>query len=355
MRKLILNITMIIMLILPVKGQEQNGSANPIIIKMGNVFGDTEQGRMPTHTPRIQELIAKKIDQHTNGQIKWEILRGKNNKINIFRSPDMVAENDQIQATNVPASFFPRIPEMEIQSIPFLFENVEHSRRFLTSEPAHWLSQKIEETYDVKVLGHFYNAAFVSINGTKPIREPEDFSGKIINGFGKIWLPMWTDIKPKEIRYIGFSEAVTGKLVEPDSDFEINIGMIQNNNIQGLHKRFKYTTLAPNFYNIFYTMMINNNVWQGLTDFQRSGIMKAVTEGQQASIAYQIDTTLWAFQLNQSEGVEMHIQTSAERARWKKEFYSKMVEAVAEKSNEPEKTREMIKKIEALVDDLRWQ
>lgn len=347
--------TLFLMLIPPLTGLTQSTAVEPIVIKMGNVFGNIEPGKMPAHTPRIQELVAKRIDEHTKGQIKWEILRGKAGEVNVFRSPSMVAENDLIQATNVPASFLPKVPEMEIQSIPFLFDSVEHSRRFLTSEPARWMSQKIEETYDVKVLGHFYNAAFVSINGTTPIREPEDFAGKIMNGFGKSWLPLWTDIKPKEIRYIGFSEAVTGKLVEPDSDFEINIGMIQNNNIQDLHKRFKHTTLAPNFYNIFYTLMINKDIWKSLTDFQRDGIMKAVTEGQQASIAYQIDTTLWALQLNQSEGVQMHIQTSAERARWKAEFYPKMVMAVIDKSNDPGKTREMIKKIEALVDDLRWQ
>ena len=102
-------------------------------------------------------------------------------------------------------------------------------------------------------------------------------------------------------------------------------------------------------------MMINRYIWDGMTDFQRAGIEKAVKEAQNASIAYQLDTTLWALQLNQSEGTEMHILTSDERARWKAEFYPKMLDAVAEKSANPSETREMIKKIEALADDLRWQ
>lgn len=323
---------------------------------MGNVFGAPQAGAMPTHTPRVQELIAKKIEQYTEGQVNWTILAGKQSDgINMFRSPTMVAQNDQIEATSVPAFFLPRVPEIMIQSIPFLFEGAEHSRRFMESGPAKWLSRKIEEAYNVKVLGHIFNAAYVSVNSTTPIREPEHFKGKIVNGFDKTWDPMWVNFPPKERRFIGFSDALTGVLVEPGSDFDVNIGMLQNNHAQRLHERFKYTTLVPNFYNIFYTMMINQSIWDDMTDFQRAGIERAFKEGQAASIAYQTDTTFWAIQRNQSEGVEFHILTDAERKRWKAEFYPKMVNAIAGKSSDPDETREMIKKIEALVDDLRWQ
>ncbi len=327
-----------------------------ITITMGNVFGDPQQGAMPTHTPRVQELISQKISEYTNGQIKWVILPGKRpDGINMFRSPSMVAENDQIQATSVPAFFLPRVPEVMIQSIPFLFEGAEHSRRFMGSAPANWLSEKIEEAYGVKVLGHLYNAAYVSINSTTPVREPEDFAGKIINGFDKTWDPMWDNIKPKERRFIGFNEAMTGILVAPESDFDVNIGMLQNNHGQQLHKRFTHTTLVPNFYNIFYTMMINRDVWNGLSDFQREGILRAFKEGQAASIAYQTDTTFWAIQRNQAEGVIFHILTDTEQVRWKSEFHDKIRNSVIANSENPNKTSDMIKKIEALVDDLRWR
>lgn len=337
-------------------GWAQSSAVAPITITMANVFGDTPEGRMPTHTPRIQQLFAQKVSEYTDGQVKWNILTGKQEGgVSVFRSPGLTAEGKQIQATNVPAFFLPRVPEMAIQSIPFLFDSAEHSRRFMGSEPAKWLSQKIEDTYGVKVLGHFFNAAFISVNGVDPVREPEDFTGKIINGFDKSWDPIWTNIIPKERRFIGTQDAWTGALVKPDSDFDINIGMIQNNHRQRLYERFKHTTLAENFYNIFYTMMINRDIWDGMTDFQRAGIEKAVREAQNATISYQIDTTLWALQLNQSEGTEMHILTSGERARWKAEFYPKMLEAVVEKSTNPDETRDMIKKIEALASGLRWQ
>lgn len=323
---------------------------------MGNVFGDPQPDAMPTHTPRVQELFARKVSEYTNGQVNWVILPGKTaDGINMFRSPGMVAENDQIEATSVPAFFLPRVPEVMIQAIPFLFEGAEHSRRFMGSVPANWLSEKIEKAYNVKVLGHIYNAAYVSINSTTPIREPKDFEGKIINGFDRTWDPMWENIKPKERRFIGFSEAMTGVLVAPNSDFDVNIGMLQNNHGQRLHERFKFTTLVPNFYNIFYTMMINRDVWNGMTDFQRDGIMQAFQEAQAASIAYQTDTTFWAIQRNQAEGVNFHILTDEGLTRWKTEFHDKIRNDVIEKSENPDETRDMIKKIEGLVDDLRWR
>lgn len=323
---------------------------------MANVFGETPKGRMPTHTPRIQKLFAKKVEEYTNGQIKWEILLGKQKEgVPLFRSPSLTAEGKLIQATNVPAFFLPKVPEVMIQSIPFLFDGVEHSRRFMTSEPAKWISKKIEGAYNVKVLGHFYNAAFVSVNSVSPVRSPNDFSGKIINGFDKTWDPLWIDINPKERRFIGTQEAWTGALVKPNSDFDINIGMLQNNHRQRLHEHFKHTTIVENFYNIFYTMMINKDIWNSFSDFEREGIEKAIKEAQNASIAYQIDTTLWAIALNQEEGTDIHFLSDVERKNWKQEFYPKMVEAIVSKSANQTETRQMIKKIEALVDDLRWQ
>ena len=112
---------------------------------------------------------------------------------------------------------------------------------------------------------------------------------------------MWTNIKPKEITYMGYAEAAEGKLVGGGATTEVNVSMLQNNHGQHL------------------------------------------------------DTMMWALQLNQSEGVKIHFQTSAERKRWKAEFYPKMVKAVSDRSSNPSETLAMIKKIEALVDDLRWQ
>ncbi len=327
----------------------------PVIIKMGNVIGDSTAGRMPLHTGQIQKLISKKITEYTNGEVIWEVLDGKRPDIPVFLMPGMTAKGDIIQATNVPSLFMPKVPEMGIQAIPFLFDGDEHSRRFINSEADKWMSEKVEKVYNVKVLGSFHHSNAVSINGTSPIYEPEDFSEKVLNDFSKSWAPMWVNIKPKELHYIGYAEAAEGKLIEAGSTIEVNIGMLQNNHIQRLHERFKYLTLVPNMYNIYYTILINNDVWDGLTKFQQDGISSAIRDGQEASIALHLDTMMWAMQLIQSEGVDIHFITSAERKKWKDEFYPKIKQSIIEESTNPAKTAAMIKKIENLTKDLEWK
>jgi len=329
-------------------------TAQPIVIKMGNVLS-TRHGVMPGHMIRVQQHLARRIQENTNGEVIWEVLEGKRADIPPFTMPAMTAKGDVIQATNVPAFFFPRVPEMMIQSIPFLFTGAEHSRRFATSEPARWMAEKVEHAYDVKVLGFFVVASDVSINGVIPIVDPEDFAGKVMNGFHDTWKPMWTEITPKRIEFVSNADAVKGKLVEEGSDFDINIGMIQNNHSQSLYERFEYTNLVPNFYNIFYTAVINWDVWSSLTPFQQAGIDAAARDAENAAIAYQHDTMMWAYQLNQSEGSTMRMQTAAEREAWKAAFHARMKSAIAKNSSDPAETLAMIQKIQDLVKDLEWR
>lgn len=327
--------------------------AQPVVIKMGNVLSD-RPGVMPGHMIRVQRHLARGIEKNTDGGVIWEVLEGKRADIPPFIMPSMTAEGDVIQATNVPAFFFPKVPEMMVQSIPFLFTGAEHSRRFPTSEPARWMAAKVEEAYGVKVLGFFVVASDVVVNGVTSIDNPQDFSGKVLNGFHEMWKPMWTEVTPARIDYISTADAFAGKLVEDGTDVEINIGMIQNNHQQSLYQRYKYTTLVPNFYNIFYTAMINKDVWSSLTEFQRDGIMAAVRDAENAAVAYQHDTMMWAYQLNQSEGTIMRMQTAAERQAWKAEFHPKIKASIVEKSSDPDETLAMIQKIEDLVKDLEW-
>ena len=326
-----------------------------VVIKVGNVIGDAPNGRMPLHTGLLQKQISEKIYKNTKGEINFEILTGKRPDIPVFIMPDMTAKGDVIQATIVLSLFLTRVPEMLIQSIPFLFESDEHSRRFMNSEIDNWLSKKVEKAYNVKVLGSFHHSNAVSVNSITHILKVEDFNGKILNDFSESWQPLWQNIKPKEITYIGNNDAVNGKLTEDGVKTEVTIGMLQNNHSQKLHERYKHLTLVPNMYNIYYTVLINNDVWNKLSPFQKTGINRAIEEAQDASIAMHADTMMWAIQLNQSEGVKIHFLSAEERENWKKEFNPKMVASVISKSEDPEKTHDMIRKTKELVKDLEWQ
>lgn len=183
-----------------------------VVIKMGTVISNRD-GVFPHHMLRVERHMARLIEKNTNGEVILEVL--ESGAVPIRGMLDMVTSGEEIQAANINAFFFPKVPEMLIQSIPFLFTGAEHARRFATSEPADWMSAKIEAAYDVKVLGYLLVAIDVSFNGVKPVRMPSDFTGKIING-SRGTDSMFDGVKPKSIEHIGFSVAMSGGLVDSD-------------------------------------------------------------------------------------------------------------------------------------------
>ena len=76
------------------------------------------------HTQRFfSDLVHEKSD----GEVEIRFLEGKS--LPTFQMPGMV-QKGEIEATNVPGFFFTRVPELGVQAIPYLFEGLEHSRRF---------------------------------------------------------------------------------------------------------------------------------------------------------------------------------------------------------------------------------
>ncbi len=326
-------------------------TADPVVIRMATVIS-TREGVFPHHMLRAQQHMARQIERNTNGTVILEVLDGGRSDISPRDMATMVAKGDVIQAANLNAFFFPKVPEMLIQSIPFLFTGDEHSRRFPTSEPAQWMAEKVEAAYDVKLLGHLIVASHVAISGVEPVADLSDFAGKILNG-SRGTDSMFREIKPLRIEHVGFTAAARGELAT--SDIEITVGLIQNNYVQKLHERFKHITLARNYYNIYYTPVLNKGVWNGLSDSQRAGIEAAMRDTENAAIAYQNDAMMWAYQLAQSKGVQMRMQTDAERQAWKSEFYPIIRELAVSESSDPEKTSAIISAIENLVSDLVWR
>ena len=107
----------------------------PVVIKMGTVIA-TREGIFPHHMLRAQEHLARQIERNTNGQVILEVLDGGREDISPRDMTTLVAKGDVIQAANLNTFFFPKVPELLIQSIPFLFTGAEHSRRFPTGRSA---------------------------------------------------------------------------------------------------------------------------------------------------------------------------------------------------------------------------
>jgi len=322
--------------------------AEPVVINSGNVIGSPLPGEMPHHMLQTQHDFAKLVALETNGEVDLKILEGKRQDIPVFGMPGMASEGEKIQATAVPSFFLPRVPELNILEIPYLFRDSDHAAKYPSSEIAALFSAMIEERYQVKVIGHFLVAHHVGITSTdKPIVMPADFSGRHVNDDFESFAPMWTNIKPAARYSIGFADAAAGAL-HKNEDLDTSIGMLQNLVVQKQYTKFKYATIAPSFYTFFYTFMINRNVWNELSESQQAGINRAAKAAQVAAVDNEQATAIYHGALNRSLGVAIHMQTADERAAWRDEFSDKVRDGILEKSGETEKLSSYIEAIKSL-------
>lgn len=324
------------------------GHANPVVIKSGNVIGSPEPGEMPHHMLQTQHDFAKLVSLETDGEIILQILEGKRDDIPVFGMPGMASEGKKIQATAVPSFFLPKVPELNILEIPYLFRDRDHAAMYPSSAVAANFSAMIEARYQVKVIGHFLVAHHVGITSTDmPIIRPEDFSGRHVNDDFESFAPMWSNIKPAARYSIGFADAAAGALHENEL-LDTSIGMLQNMFVQKQFTKFKFATIAPSFYTFFYTFMINRNVWDELSGKQQAGIIRAAEATQISAVDNEQATAIYHGALNRSLGVTTHMQTADERAAWKNEFSDKVRDGILEKSAYPEQLRTYIEAIKKL-------
>ena len=322
--------------------------ASPVVIKSGNVVGSPAPGNMRHHILQTQQDFASLIAIETNGEVDLQILEGKREDIPVFRMPAMAAEGSLIQACAVPSFFLPKVGGPKIFEIPYLFRDKQHAEKYPGSSLAARFSERIENEYQVKVLGHFLVAHSVSITSTdKPIFLPEDFSGRYVNDDFESFAPMWENVRPAKRYSIGFTAAAAGALHE-EKQLDTSIGMLQNNISQKQYTKFHYATIAPSFYTFFYTFVVNRDVWEGLSDVQRYGILRAARAAEKLAFVNEEATANYHAAMNEALGVSVHMQTTQERDAWMKEFSGKVRDGILRKSEDADKLSSYIRQIEAL-------
>jgi TRAP-type C4-dicarboxylate transport system substrate-binding protein len=70
-----------------------------------------------------------------------------------------------------------RVPELEFADLPFLFDGVAHARAAMDGPLGTYLSRKIEERTNYRVLGYFENGYRHVSNRLRPVRTPADLAG----------------------------------------------------------------------------------------------------------------------------------------------------------------------------------
>lgn len=321
--------------------------ADSVVIRSGNVIGSPLPGNMAHHMHQTQHDFARLVSLETNGEVTFEILEGKRPDIPVFGMPGMTKEGTVIQATAVPSFFLPKVNELKIFEIPYLFRDTPHAKQYPSSDVANELSSLIEARYGVKVLGHFLVAHNVAITSTdKLMISPQDFAGRYINDDFESFAPMWANIRPAKRYSIGYTEAVEGALHD-EQQLDTSIGMLQNIYAQEQYTKFHFATVAPSFYTFFYTFLLNQDVWDGLDESQQAGVLRAAEAAQELAFVNEQTTAIYHRALNQTLKITIHDQTPGERAAWVTEFSDKVRDGILDNSDDPDT---LIKHIEQIQD-----
>jgi TRAP-type C4-dicarboxylate transport system substrate-binding protein len=138
-----------------------------------------------------------------------------------------------------------RVPELEFADLPFLFASLAQARAAMDGQLGRYLSAKIEERTNYRVLGYFENGYRHVSNRLRPVRTPADLAGMRIR------------LQPSKIHCRSFE--LLGAIPVP-CDLKPGLEMIQSGAVDaqenplantvdyGAHKVHRYITLTGHCY-----------------------------------------------------------------------------------------------------------
>lgn len=343
-----------------------------VSIKMTTLLSAPKPGHSPHHMISIQDYLAKRIHFHTNGEVALSVLEGERARIPVrgtsqgdfnfipaWLGGELAASNNVVNAASLPP-FLYETPELMVTAIPYLFSGMEHTRRYPGSKAAERVAEAFARDYPgARLVGNFLIAIDMSVNTRgKFFTELDDFEGVIIQDFDPYWKDMWVNHMPAEFADCGFSCASEGNLlgdgwrtktnegrvgnrlppgiprlhtnVEHDritGPVDVNMGLFPNNFVQRLYSEYDHNNYVPYMFAIFYNFVVNADVLDSMTPFQREGFETAIRETEFASMTFTAAALREHYALQQERGVNLRIQTPSERETWKAELRPK-VEAI---------------------------
>ena len=346
----------------------------PVILNMASLINQPGPPTAESHHMSFTHARLKQlIHAYTDGEVALHEMSSEEQNAQGWFAPFPILNGvsaGDADAANMPSFFFLPAPFppfnitnggylVDVQSQAYVFEDVEHFRRFLGSDVEATISAEIETAFPgLEVLGYFSIGSDVAINSdVGPISQPTDVCGhRITPGFDS-----WKRLFDAACADAGLDPVVDlSDQIDTDGAFngahlrernEINIGMFQNGYGQSLGQ-WGDVTYIPNLYNIFYTFTVNEEVWNGLTPESRRGIERAIAEVQQSAFAYQIDGLLAKQGLMQDQGADVHYQTKAEKAVWRA-FLAPSVDAWVSDAPDPGEARALLAAIARLGQDTK--
>jgi C4-dicarboxylate-binding protein DctP len=279
----------------------------PIVIKFSHVVArDTPKGK---GAERFKELAEKA----TNGRVKVEVYHNST----LYKDKEEL-DALQLGAVQMLAPTFSKfgplgIREFEVFDLPYMFPNKDVLHRVTQGSVGKELFKKLESKGITGLA--FWDSGFKVMTANRPVVMPADFKGL------KMRIQS-SRVLDAQMRALGANPQVTAMsevyqalqtgVVDGQENTPSNIYTQKMNEVQ------KYLTVSDHGY-IGWVVIVNKKFWDGLAPDIRSALdvsMRDATRYMNA-IAQQDNDKAMA-DIKASGKTEIHVQTPAENAAWRK-------------------------------------
>ncbi|MBU3056716.1 TRAP transporter substrate-binding protein [Pseudomonas indica] len=222
-----------------------------------------------------QEHMAKKIEEATNGELKFQMFAG-----GVLGSEKEVVEQVQIGAVQMTrvslGTIGPVVPDVNAFNMPFIFRDNQHMRKVIDGEIGQEILDKITNSEFNMVALAWMDGGVRNLYTKKPVRKIEDLKGMKIRVMGN---PLFVDTLnamgangvPMNTGEI-FSALQTGVIDGAENNPPT---MLEHNHYQNA----KYYSLTGHLI-LPEPLVISKTTWEKLTPEQQELVKKYAKEAQ---------------------------------------------------------------------------
>lgn len=268
--------------------------------------------QLPTASHLGQNLLMFKEEVEANSDMKIEIY----DSAQLYRDsevPEAVGAGEIEMGVASLTRYVGEIPAVDLFYMPFVLNTEEKVRAAVAPDsPVRMpIDAAIRDTGAHVLWWQAYGGA-VLLSKDEPLRSPEEMQGKKARVFGK-WLGEWVDVLGGAPTLISGSEQFLAY-----QRGTVDLGMT---GVSGVVSRKLWevmnTITVLNFADIEFIVVINEDVWEGLTEEQRQVLTTAARNAETDVRDYMSEFEANAFKQAEENGMTVYYPTDEEIAAWR--------------------------------------
>ena len=291
------------------------------------------------HIHKLIEMFAAEAKSATGGQVDVQIFPAEQAAKAAENHPS-VARGAVEAAASVNFQWGNTLPEMNVTVIPFYLTELDKIRNWFDSPAAKILEAKLEERGVKNLMWLYTTRSTIFTSNRAPLRMPDDFKGVKIRGLNRLADTAFTAVG-----------AAPSAMAAPEVYQALQSGVLDaalTDVSAAVSRRFyevqKHGVVTP-YFMVWYHVYVNPKWWASLKPEHRDALSKAARKTELAAFDITEKTAADAEKILKDRGMNVHIQTDAERKAWIDAMQKPVIDEFLKQSKDGDKLLEAIRKL----------